>query len=283
MFYQYFNVIDAEKISKSEMQLSVHLEVDASSMELNPEEPDLWARRRIFEKVHDEARIAKENDMEVERNIPIASIITAYARCLLYSYILVNPGVRAMDTDGGVWPSDLNPNDMSNTVLGKMKRENNVKEGWFAAAKLYSYVNDEGQTTFRGKGISKSDRSSMGIDIMRNIIENNIPITSTSTQWLRDRTNYTITQREIEKSFAGSNLKRLTITNDDKDHVIGFIPLNIIRQRESFRFLLAPARMTITQFNTTINEGGEYDFYIGLLDYIEAYSRTSLILKIYSL
>lgn len=132
-----------------------------------------------------------------------------------------------MDTDSVMAARDLDPEDISSTQLGKMKLENNIKEGRFAAPKLYSYINDNDETTFKGKGIDRGSRANLGVEDIRACVDDQTPIESTSVQWRRNQQEHTITTTEVTKKFSGANLKRVTVIDDYSGKVIAFLPLNV--------------------------------------------------------
>lgn len=168
----YFNTVEIHKINSDEFQVEVYLGLDEQALEsiendneyLETESRQFDQTRQDYrERINQAARDAKADDFKVERNIAIASIITSYARCLLYTYLIANPATVYMDTDSVMAARSLNDEDISSTKLGKMKIENKITIGAFAAPKLYSYENDEADTVFKGKGIDKKSQKGMGV------------------------------------------------------------------------------------------------------------------------
>lgn len=233
----YFNTVETHRINESEYQVEVYLGLDEQSLERidQTDGDDLEDRGEQFSQTSQDYRMriaqagkdAKAEDFNVERNIAIASIITSYARCLLYTYLIANPATVYMDTDSVMAARDLDKEDISSTQLGKMKLENNIKEGRFAAPKLYSYINDKDETTFKGKGIDRGSRSNLGVDDIRACVDDQTPIESTSIQWRRNQQEHTITTTEVTKKFSGANLKRVSVLDDYSLKVIAFLPLNV--------------------------------------------------------
>lgn len=264
-YYEYFNVIDCQESGPDELTLTVKMEMSQTSDTSDDIDPDVAALQMS---VFDAAQSAKVDDMNIERNLSIASAITAYARCLLFSYVYANPTCRYQDTDSVFVENDIHPDDKSNFVLGKMKLENEVQEGWFATAKLYSYKNQNGETTFKGKGISKNQRANMGIEIIKSVIQTAKPISTESQQWLRDRHNHKITTRDIQKVFGGMNLKKITVTNDDRNEVVAFLPLIVIHDESNimgYRHVLDPCRMTVSELHDIAKSDPEAFQYISML------------------
>jgi DNA polymerase type B, organellar and viral/DNA-dependent RNA polymerase len=234
----YFNTIEVHKIGENEFQVDVYLGLDEQALESIKESGDETffeidgnvedQRRQDYrDRISQASRDAKADDFKVERNIAIASIITSYARCLLYTYLIANPATVYMDTDSVMAARSLNPDDISSTKLGKMKLENTIKMGAFAAPKLYSYETVEGDIIFKGKGIDKKSQKRMGVENIIGCIDRNEPIKSESTQWRRDQNAHTITTVEVEKQFSGANLKRVTVVDDETNEVIAFLPLDV--------------------------------------------------------
>ena len=203
------------------------------------------AARKVHERVTQALQDNRRDDLKVERNIAIASIITAYARLSLYSYLMSNPQVCYMDTDSVISKAGVNPIDEDGTILGKMKLENEVEEGWFAAPKLYSYKTPSGDEVFKAKGVNRLVRGDFSMQDIKNVVQEETPISATSEQWLRAKGMTDVTIRTITKNFSGANMKRMTVVNDAGE-AVAYIPLTASEQIDGIH-LSSPARVTEDQ------------------------------------
>lgn len=82
-----------------------------------------------------------------------SSYITSYSRVLLYTYI-PNSGLYYCDTDSVFRDTPIVPELVSRTEFGLMDLEDTVTESYFVAPKRYCFINTEGNTIKRLKGVS---------------------------------------------------------------------------------------------------------------------------------
>lgn len=87
--------------------------------------------------------------------VQLSAAITACARIYMYKYIS-RPDCYYTDTDSVVLGSPLPEEEISSTVLGKFKLENNIKKGIFLAPKSYSLLTQEDEGIIKHKGHAKS-------------------------------------------------------------------------------------------------------------------------------
>lgn len=81
----------------------------------------------------------------------ISAAITACARIHMYKYIS-RDDCYYTDTDSAVLGSPLPEEEISSTILGKLKLEDKILTGIFLASKSYYYKNDKGEKVIKHKG-----------------------------------------------------------------------------------------------------------------------------------
>jgi len=83
--------------------------------------------------------------------VQISAAITASARIHMYKYIS-RDDCYYTDTDSAILGSPLPDDEVSSTILGKMKLEDKIRKGYFLAPKSYNYMNDKGKEVIKHKG-----------------------------------------------------------------------------------------------------------------------------------
>lgn len=85
--------------------------------------------------------------------VQISAAITACARIHMYKYIS-RPDCYYTDTDSAILGNPLPEDEISSTVLGKLKEEHIVKNAYFLAPKCYSLLTNTGDVIIKHKGIA---------------------------------------------------------------------------------------------------------------------------------
>ena len=87
--------------------------------------------------------------------VQLSAAITAYARILMYKYIS-RDDCYYTDTDSAFLGSPLPEEEISSTVLGKLKLEHIVLEGYFVAPKSYALKTKDNVEIVKQKGAAKN-------------------------------------------------------------------------------------------------------------------------------
>nr|YP_010127582.1 DNA-polymerase-like [Bougainvillea spectabilis]QPP04906.1 DNA-polymerase-like [Bougainvillea spectabilis] len=87
--------------------------------------------------------------------IQLAAAITAAARIYMYPYIS-REDCYYTDTDSVVLGQPLPKEEISSSVLGKLKLEDKIKKGYFLVPKAYYYLNDQNRVVKKFKGPAKN-------------------------------------------------------------------------------------------------------------------------------
>lgn len=86
--------------------------------------------------------------------VHISAAITANARIYMYKYIS-RDDCYYTDTDSIFLGNPLHEDEISTDVLGKFKLEDNIKKGFFLAAKAYAYATYDANNVIKFKGPAK--------------------------------------------------------------------------------------------------------------------------------
>ncbi|GFQ06938.1 DNA polymerase [Phtheirospermum japonicum] len=98
-----------------------------------------------------------DDSWELPQNtaVHISAAITANARILMYPYIS-RDDCYYTDTDSIILGNPLPEDEISTSVLGKFKLEDNIQKGFFLAAKAYAYTTyDDANNVIKFKGPAK--------------------------------------------------------------------------------------------------------------------------------
>jgi hypothetical protein len=96
-------------------------------------------------------------------HVPIAAHVTALSRSLLFNYMKPRKRLYYCDTDSVVTSDVLATDDKE---LGALKYEHRIKQGHFAAPKLYGFKDKAGEWHVKSKGFRK-----LGIEEFRKLVE----------------------------------------------------------------------------------------------------------------
>lgn len=112
-----------------------------------------WERRLVCRYTNPSDAPDEEWDPPRLSAVQISAAITACARIHMYKYIS-RDDCYYTDTDSAVLGSPLPEDEVSSTILGKMKLEAKIKKGifLFLASKSYSYIDFSGKTVNKHKG-----------------------------------------------------------------------------------------------------------------------------------
>jgi len=93
-------------------------------------------------------------------SVAISACITSYARIHInkLKYEILNSGgkIYYSDTDSIVTDIQLGADHVSNTELGKLKLEAEIKKGIFIGGKTYFYVTQKDKSVIKAKGVKSS-------------------------------------------------------------------------------------------------------------------------------
>jgi hypothetical protein len=166
-----------------------------------------------------------ESEFGIGNNVPIASVVTSHARMIINDYKLkaleLGHELYYSDTDSLMISGPLLNEDISSTVLGKMKLEHKFKEGYFLMPKVY-YLDCETEEVVKCKGypgeLTKEDYKSLYDGGVLNL---------KVTKWFKDR--------EAGKIYIKSGLPyKLKVSFNKREQVldsnnkwIGTVPLKL--------------------------------------------------------
>lgn len=147
--------------------------------------------------------------------VQIASAITAYSRIHMHKLLSTsNIAVYYTDTDSIFCNKPFPDNSVSQTELGKLKLENEIKEGIFLLPKLYMIKTANGHTIIKSKGIDSKLLSEKDI---YNIFDNSTSfIKKFVSHFKRNFQKFTISQRSSTIQISPNLLKRTKIIKNGK-------------------------------------------------------------------
>jgi hypothetical protein len=95
----------------------------------------------------------KSNEDFIIRSIPIAAMITSYARCYMHQFLNIPDNIcYYSDTDSIVLKYPLDSKFIGNEI-GQFKFVGKIKKGYFIAPKLYCIVQEDGKVIIKSKGL----------------------------------------------------------------------------------------------------------------------------------
>jgi hypothetical protein len=132
---------------------------------------------------------------KVKSNIAIASAITSYARIYMQNFkLLPNTVLYYTDTDSIIINKPLNLQYLSKEI-GLMKLENEIKEIYILAPKVYAYINKENKEIIKASGFPSKD---IKFKDFKDIYNNK-------------KTNKKINYNQLQGNFFNFNLKNYTL------------------------------------------------------------------------
>jgi len=145
--------------------------------------------------------------------VHIASAITAYAR--IYMHKLKNQykdHLYYSDTDSLITDIEIDPKLISNNELGLLKKEYNIKRGFFIAPKLYYIETDSGEI-IKTKGI---DSNLLNYEAFQKLYDEKTLEFTLSKNFIRDLASFKIKSGEQIFKLTGIFCKRKKVFNKNK-------------------------------------------------------------------
>lgn len=165
-----------------------------------------------------------ESYLNTSTNVAIASSITAYARIYMDS-VMRNLGfsnIYYTDTDSIITSKPLANDMVSDSILGKFKLENTIKEGIFIAPKTYCYENRTGEKKIAFKGFSSHLFSYD--DFKKHYFENTTLKSEERNDFMKLYNTFQIKSQVISKEHHNQFRKRLKVFDTKTGQWIDTIP-----------------------------------------------------------
>lgn len=202
--YEYLNLlydIDCYPLKKNKLIINYNKVIELDYLEF------LYRSGLIDKKIYNSVKKQLSyTDLNTNKSVHISAAITAYARIYMHKIkVTYQNNLYYSDTDSLILDKKLDSELVSSEVLGLFKLENEINIGYFISPKLYCFIEKNGTTVIKSKGVKNT---LFTLNDFKNLyIEKTIKVTKIS-HFLRSLKKYTLKSRENNFFITGILNKR---------------------------------------------------------------------------